>query len=156
VTVIEASRDRMRSRGQLLRVTTRATAVLLLSLMSATASTAAAAPPASHAKPCDEHTGSIRKLVRNARLIRGPVAKRLRFRLALFDLKHRSNLLSRATLPPPRDDDQAIQNDLPATQIAADPFIELRRLGLFVEVVDPHPFTRSSSPRSPRGPPAHA
>ena len=54
------------------------------------------------------------------------------------------------------DDDDAIQNDAPAANVAVELFLTLRQLGVFVEVLEQYPFTLHDSPRAPRGPPATA
>ena len=95
----------------------------------------------------------LKRLVHQSRLIRGPVAKR--FRLALFDLQHRTQKIGHAARSGARHDDQAIQNDAPATEIAIDPLSQPEPLGFFVETFHQAAFTVAFSPRAPRGPPTH-
>jgi hypothetical protein len=62
--------------------------------------------------------------------------------------------IARATETDDDDDGQAIQNDAPATPIAADLHVTvLTPLGLLVRPIDPRPHVPAFSPKSPRGPP---
>ncbi len=139
---------RFRHSIRLLNTVAAATMLWLLS----TAPSAAAPVDSARRLPRGSQVGlSIQKLVRQARLIRGPVARR--FRLALFDLTNRTHALGRLTLPAPRDEDQVIQNDATTAPLSVRPLLSLRRLGFFIDTVEQRAFTRSLSPRSPRGPP---
>jgi hypothetical protein len=104
----------------------KAASVLLLSILSASES-AAAAPP-HPGKPCDPHTTSIRRLIRQARSIGGPVARRVRKSLA--GLTPRTTHVERGIRPPAAEDSQAIQNDAPAAHVAASPVPTLQSLDL--------------------------
>jgi hypothetical protein len=147
----------------ILRLLTRAASIAFLLVVCPVVSDAAPVPPPPTTSAAATATSgdvarqkriSIRKLIRQTRLVRGPVARR--FRLALFDLAHRTHLLGRPSQAGARDDDQAIQNDAPATEISADLFVALQPLGLFIASIELDAFTVSFSPRSPRGPPAPA
>jgi hypothetical protein len=118
-----------------------------------------AVPPISSAaqrsapgKFCDSQTTSIRHLIRQARAVGGPLAKRLRHSAGIR-LSHPATRLQRTAHGGVRDEDQAIQNDAPVTSIETDLEIDLRPIGRFLESHASPVFTRASSPRSPRGPP---
>jgi hypothetical protein len=84
----------------------------------------------------------------------GPLAKpSVRVQAGLTDPMARLNRVSHRAVS---DDDEAIQDDAPAAHLATDPILELRPLGVFVDVFDRQPRTRAFSPRSPRGPPLPA
>jgi hypothetical protein len=131
----------------------KACGVLLLWLLSVSEGLASHAPRAT-AKACDPHTTSIRKLIRQARAVGGPVAKRVKKKLR--SVQRRTTHVERGRRPSASDDGQAIQNDAPVAHVIARPVPELRSLGLFVDILEQQPFTLFSSPQSPRGPPASA
>jgi hypothetical protein len=111
-----------------------------------------AAPRSARGKFCDSQTTSIRKLIRQARAVGGPLAKRLRHSNGIR-VSRPAPWLQRISHDGVRDEDQAIQNDAPAAPLAADLEIDLRPLGQFLEPQASRLFTRALSPRSPRGPP---
>src|SRR5262249_33410417 len=111
-----------------------------------------AAPRSERGKFCDSQTTSIRKLIRQARAVGGPLAKRLRH-TAGIRVSRPTPWLQRIAHEGVRDEDQAIQNDTPVAPLAADLEIDLRPLGQFLETQASPLFTRALSPRSPRGPP---
>jgi hypothetical protein len=130
---------------------------VLLWLLSLTASVAVAAPrPIAPRRPhlAQGHARvmDVRKLARHA----------ANFGTSLVRIhKVRASLVTRhahVQRDPRRnghaDDDDAIQNDAPAANVAVELFLTLRQLGVFVEVLEQQPFTLHDSPRSPRGPPA--
>ena len=137
-----------------LRTLTRAGGIALLGLLCA--STVHAAPAAARGAVgplCDPQTPTHRKLPRHPKSFGGPLADRSdSSRGVVKDFTARLQRGSRATLP---DDDVAIQNDAPATQIDADDcsIPSLRPLGLLIGSLDLRIETRAFSPRSPRGPP---
>jgi len=139
--------------SQIHRTLRTVSAVAVLWLLSVSISAAMPAPRASASKFCDAQTTSIRKLIRQARAVGGPLAKRLRPGIRL---NRQATWVQQGSRIGVHDDDQAIQNDAPAAQLAADPRIDLRPLGVFVDAQSPPLFTRSLSPRSPRGPPVGA
>ena len=147
-------RQKSSSRRQL--VTTAVAAGLFwLSVVSPGAAAPLESAAASDAQPARTRPFAfkLKKLVHQSRLVRGPVAKR--FRLALFDLQHRTQKVGHAARSGARDDDQAIQNDTPATEITIAPLSEPQPLGFFVETFHQAAFTVAFSPRAPRGPPTH-
>ena len=135
------------------RVLVRVGGILLLWLLSVSDGFAAA--PRAGVKPCDPQTQttSIRRLIRQAQLVGGPVAKRVQrtlFRVRLPRNSHLERTIHRGTTP----DDQAIQNDAPIAHTALPPVLSLERLGIFTDRLERLPFTPFASPQSPRGPPA--
>jgi hypothetical protein len=121
--------------------------VLLLWLASVSASAASPAPRLHHAATLC----AVRKLIRQARSLGGPLASRLR-RVSIR-VNQKPAWTTARTIAGSGEDEQAIQNDTLAAPFAADPYFELRPLGLFDATYDPRPLTRAFSPRSPRGPP---
>jgi hypothetical protein len=126
--------------------------ILLLWLLSV--ADGFAAPPRA-GKPCDPQaqTTSIRRLIRQAQLVGGPVAKRVRrslFRVRPPRTAHVERTIHRATTP----DEQAIQNDAPIAHAAIPPVLSLEPIGTFTDRLERLPFTPFASPQSPRGPPA--
>jgi hypothetical protein len=134
------------------RFLTRAASVLLLWLMAASES--AAAPLHSTARPCNPQTTSIRKLLRQARSVGGPVARRVR--QSLSGRTARSRHVARGVRAPATENGPAIQNDTPAAHASVNPVLALRALGIFVDRIERLPCTISTSPQSPRGPPVPA
>src|SRR5262249_11111454 len=135
----------------------RAGGVLLLSILATGTGYAAHAPRPARERVCDPRTEtlSIRKLVRQMKASGGPLAARhaRKSRLALTDRPvHFTHALRSSTY----DDDDAIQNDAPAATSAIDTVAKPRRFVVAVLEFVQEPFTISSSPRSPRGPPASA
>jgi len=135
----------------------RASCVVLFWLLSV--SLAQAAPTPDHratGAPCDEHSATLRKLIRHAKSFGGPLARRSQ--RALFGLTDVTARLQRAARANTDDDHAAIQNDAPAANIEADGRATptLRPLGLLVGPLDWHAPSRAFSPKSPRGPPIPA
>ena len=100
---------------------------------------------------------SPRKLARRVKSFGGPVARpSTRAAAGLSDL---TTFVKRATSAHRgAGDDEAIQNDAPAARIDGDETAapELRPLGVLHGAIARFPLTRTSSPRSPRGPPTAA
>lgn len=133
------------------RALTKACGILLLWLASVADGFAA---PRVVRQTCDPQTTSIRKLIRQARAVGGPVAKKVRTKFRTT--RPRSVHCERGIRPRLAEDGQAIQNDAPLAHAAAPVTLELRLVGLFVDRLERRPFTRTVSPRAPRGPPAAA
>jgi hypothetical protein len=135
----------------------RASCVVLFWLVSVSFAQAASAQGhrATGAR-CDEHSATLRKLIRHAKSFGGPLARRPQH--ALFGLTDVTARLQRAARANTDDDHAAIQNDAPAANIEADGRATptLRPLGLLVGPLDWHPRSRAFSPKSPRGPPIPA
>jgi len=135
----------------------RASCVVLFWLISV--SFAHAASTQGHrasATKCDEHSGTLKKLIRHAKSFGGPLARPPQ--RALFGLTDVTALLQRGARCDINNDDAAIQNDAPAANIDADGrnTPTLQPLGPLVGLLDWHPRTRTFSPKSPRGPPLTA
>jgi len=145
----------MHLRSMTLRGLMKVSGILLLWLLSV-ADGFAATPARAARETCDpQQTTSIRRLVRQAQLVGGPVAKRVR--RSLFRVRPRTAHVERTVhRPSATDESQAIQNDAPIAHTAVPPVLALRVLGIFADRLERLPFTPSSSPRSPRGPPAIA
>src|SRR5215471_7030821 len=93
------------------RLLMRVGGVLLLWLLSVSDSLAAH-PPGLAGKPCGPETTSIQRLIRQARLVGGPVAKRVG--RSLFRVRPRTAHVERGLhRPSSAEDTQAIQNDAP-------------------------------------------
>ena len=135
----------------------RASCVVLLWLLSASFAQAASAQGhRATVTKCDDHSTTLRKLIRHARSFGGPLATRpLR---ALFGLSDITVRLQRSARANTDDEHAAIQNDTPAANIDAEGRATptLQPLGLLVGPFDWRPRTRTFSPRSPRGPPVPA
>ena len=134
------------------RVLVRVGGILLLWLLSVSDGFAA---PLRAGKPCDPQTQttSIRRLVHQAQLVGGPVARRVRrtlFRVRLPRTAHVERGIHRAPTP----DEQAIQNDAPIAHTAVPPVLSLEPIGIFTDRLERLPFTPFAPPQSPRGPPA--
>ena len=128
--------------------------VVLCWLLSASFAEAASAPRRrAIAARCDEHSTTLRTLIRHAKSFGGPLATKPQ--RALFGLTDVAARLQRGVRANMDDDNAAIQNDVPAARIDADGRATptLQPLGLFVGPLDWRPRTRAFSPRSPRGPP---
>jgi hypothetical protein len=135
----------------------RASCVVLLWLLSV--SFAHAASTQGHrasATKCDEHSATLKKLIRHAKSFGGPLARPPQ--RALFGLTDVTARLQRGARGNMDNDDAAIQNDAPAANIDADDrnTPTLQPLGVLVGPLDRRPRTRTFSPRSPRGPPLTA
>jgi hypothetical protein len=135
----------------------RASCVVLFWLF--TTSLAQAASPQGHRPTgalCDEHSTTLRKLIRHSKSFGGPLARRPQ--RALFGLSDVTARLQRGARANMNDDDAVIQNDAPAANLDADgrDVPTLQALGLFVGALDRRPRTRTFSPKSPRGPPVPA
>jgi hypothetical protein len=134
----------------------RASCVVLFWLLSVPLAYAASTPAqrATDAK-CDEHSATLKKLIRHAKSFGGPLARPPQRAFGLSDLTARLHRAARASSD---DEHAAIQNDAPAANINADVQATptLQPLGLFVGPLDRHPRTRTFSPKSPRGPPLTA
>jgi hypothetical protein len=136
---------------------TRACWVVLLWLASASFAQAASAPGhRATGALCDEHSTTIRKLIRHARSFGGPLATRPE--RALFGLSDVTARLHRGAHASMNDDAAAIQNDAPAANFAPDcrAVPTLEPIGLLVGVLDRHLRTGAFFPKSPRGPPVSA
>ena len=135
----------------------RASCVVLFWLLSVPLAYAASTPEhrATDAK-CDEHSATLKKLIRHAKAFGGPLARPPQ--RALFGLSDITARLQRAARANTDDEHAAIQNDAPAANIIADVHATptLQPLGLLVGPLDWHPRTRTFSPKSPRGPPLTA
>jgi hypothetical protein len=132
----------------------RASCVVLVWLLSVSfAQAASAAGQQATGARCDEHSATLRKLIRHAKSFGGPLARRPQ--RALFGLTDVAARLQRCARANTDDDHAAIQNDAPAANVDADgrPTPTLQPLGVFVGPLDWRPRTRAFSPRSPRGPP---
>jgi hypothetical protein len=144
----------MRGFSSPMRLVMHASTVVLLWLLSV--SLAQAASNQDHRASgalCDEHSATIRKLIRHTKSFGGPLARRPQ--RALFGLSDVTARLQRGTRADTSDDDWAIQNDAPAASIVADrgAVPSLGPLGVLVGSCDRRPRTRAFSPKSPRGPP---
>jgi len=139
------------------RMLMRASCVVLFWLLSVSLAQAAATQGLRSAgAPCDEHSTTLRKLIRHSKSFGGPLAKPAQ--RALFGLSDVTARLQRGARADMNDDDAAIQNDAPAANIDADrgAVPALQPLGVLVGSFDRHAPTRAFSPKSPRGPPAPA
>jgi hypothetical protein len=135
----------------------RASCVVLFWLLSV--SFAQAASTQGHratATKCDEHSATLKKLIRHAKSFGGPLARPPQ--RAVFGLTDINARLQRGARGNMDNDDAAIQNDAPAANIDVDGrnTPTLRPLGPLVGPLDCRPRTRTFSPRSPRGPPLTA
>jgi hypothetical protein len=135
----------------------RASCVVLFLLLSVSFAHAASTPEhrATDAK-CDEHSATLKKLIRHAKSFGGPLARPQQ--RPLFGLTDITARLQRAPRANTDDEHAAIQNDAPAANINADVRATptLQPLGLLVGPLDGQPRTRTFSPKSPRGPPLTA
>jgi hypothetical protein len=97
----------------------RASCVVLLWLLSVSFAHAATTQgQRASATKCDEHSATLKKLIRHARSFGGPLAKPpQRALFGLPDVNARS--AARALGDLENDDDRAIQNDAPAANIDA-------------------------------------
>jgi hypothetical protein len=135
----------------------KASCVVLFWLLSVSLAQAAATQgQRSPGAPCDEHSTTLRKLIRHSKSFGGPLAKPAQ--RALFGLSDVTARLQRGACADMNDDDAAIQNDAPAANIDADrgAVPALQPLGVLVGSFDRHPASRAFSPKSPRGPPVPA
>ena len=135
------------------RVLVRVGGILLLWILSVSDGFAAT-PRRTSGRPCDPQTQttSIRRFIRQAQLVGGPVAKRVR--RSLFRVRPRAAHVERTVHRPTPPDEQAIQNDAPVAHTAVPPVLSLEPLGLFIDRLERLPFTPFASPRAPRGPPS--
>jgi hypothetical protein len=139
------------------RMLMRASCVVLFWLLSVSFAQAASMPaPRATAPKCDEHSATLKKLIRHAKSFGGPLARPPQ--RTLFGLSDITARLQRAARANTDDEHAAIQNDTPAANIDADVRATptLQPLGLLVGPLDWHPRTRTFSPKSPRGPPLTA
>jgi hypothetical protein len=135
----------------------KASSVVLLWLLSVSFAQAASTQgQRASGAPCDEHSTTIRKLIRHTKSFGGPLARRPQ--RALFGLSDVTARFQRGTRANMDDDDAAIQNDAPAASIDAElrAVPSLQPLGLLDGSFDRLPHTRTFSPKSPRGPPLPA
>ena len=135
----------------------RASCVILFWLLSVSFAHAASTQGyRASATKCDEHSATLKKLIRHAKSFGGPLARPPQ--RALFGLTDITARLQRGARGNMDNDDAAIQNDAPAANVDADgrntPTLQL--LGLLVGPLDWHPRTPTFSPKSPRGPPLTA
>ena len=105
---------------------------------------------------CDEHSTTLRKLIRHSKSFGGPLARRPQ--RALFGLSDVTARLQRGARADVDEGEAAIQNDAPAANLDADcgTTPSLHPLGLLVGSLDRRPRTRAFTPKSPRGPPLAA
>jgi len=139
------------------RMLMRASCVVLFWLLSVSLAQAAATQGLRSAgAPCDEHSTTLRKLIRHSKSFGGPLARPAQ--RALFGLSDVTARLQRGARADMNDDDAAIQNDAPAARIEIDgrPIPALRPLGVLLGSFDRRLCTHPFSPRSPRGPPTSA
>ena len=147
----------MRFNSSPARMLMRASCLLLFWLLSPSLAQAATTQ-GQHASGalCDEHSTTLRKLIRYSKSYGGPLAKRPhRALFGLSDVTARVQCGARADM---NDDDAAIQNDAQAANIDADQGVgpTLHPLGLLIGPLDQHPHTPTFTPKSPRGPPSAA
>jgi hypothetical protein len=140
-----------------MRMLMRASWVVLLWLLSVSLAQAASTP--GHRATgviCDEHSATLRKLIRHMKSFGGPLARRPQ--PALFGLSDVTARLQRGTRADADGGDAAIQNDAPDASIDTDgrAVPTLQPLDLLVGSLDRRPRTRAFSPKSPRGPPVPA
>jgi hypothetical protein len=132
----------------------KAATVAVLAILCASTAEAARGPRRARARStCDPATTEIRHLPRVPKTYGGPVAK-LSDRV-LAGLVDPMTRMERVVLSDDQDDDEAIQNDVPAAHTDADEqaIPVLTPIGQFIGPLDAHLNTRNSSPKSPRGPP---
>src|ERR1043165_9761205 len=96
------------------RALTKACGIVLLWLVSVADGFAA---PRVVRQTCDPQSASIRKLIRQARAVGGPVAKKVRTKLRTT--RPRNAHLERGIRARPAEDSQAIQNDAPVAHASA-------------------------------------
>jgi len=111
--------------------------------------------PRSTGALCDEHSTTLRKLIRHAKSFGGPLKRPQR---ALFGLTDVTARLQRGARADMTDDNAAIQNDAQAANVDGDSGATptLHPLGLLDSALDRHPSTHTFTPKSPRGPPIAA
>jgi hypothetical protein len=132
----------------------KAGTAVLLWLLSVSVSSAAHTPRHLTRRLCDPQRTSLRQLPRKPVSYGGPLMRpSVRVLAGLSDPMARMTRVTRQALS---DDEEAIQNDAPAAHLVVDLILELRPLGLFVDVFDQRPRTGTFSPRAPRGPPLPA
>ena len=147
----------MRFNSSPARMLMRASCLLLFWLFSPSLAQAAVTQgQRSSGALCDEHSTTLKKLIRYSKSYGGPLAKRPQ--RALFGLSDVTARIQRGGTADMNDDDAAIQNDAPAANIDADEGADptLHPLGLLIGPGDQHPRTPAFTPKSPRGPPATA
>lgn len=135
----------------------RASCIVLFWLLSVSLAQAAATQGhRATATKCDEHSATLKKLIRHAKSFGGPLARPPQ--RALFGLSDITARLHRAGRANSDDEHAAIQNDAPAANIDAElrATPTLQPLGLLAGPLDWHLSTRTFSPKSPRGPPLTA
>ena len=145
----------MRFNSSHVRMLMRASCVVLFWLLSPSLAQAAATQgQRSSGVLCDEHSTTLRKLIRYSKSYGGPLAKRPH--RALFGLSDVTARVQRGACADMSDDDAAIQNDAQAVNIDAEEGAgpTLHPLGLLVGPLDQHPRTPAFTPKSPRGPPS--
>jgi hypothetical protein len=132
--------------------------IVLLWLVALTTSAAVAAPrpinPRSHVAHGHARAMDVKTLARHAASVGTSLVRIHKVRPSL--VTRRAHFHRDLRRNGHADDDDAIQNDAPAANVAVELFLALRQLGVFVEVLEQQPFTLHESPRSPRGPPATA
>src|SRR5262245_23109809 len=147
----------MRPSVPLLRSPLQAICIAVLSLLAASAASAAPAPGNWGNRVCNSEQTTLKKLLRHPKSYGGPLATRVPNRRQGLgsDLSAHMRPAKRTSLGAGA---VAIQNDAPAARADGDHdhLASLRPLGFLVGSVDSHPRTRAFSPRSPRGPPAAA
>jgi len=138
------------------RMLMRASCIVLIWLLSVSFAQAASTQGRrANGALCDEHSTTIKKLIRHTKSFGGPLARRPQ--RALFGLSDVTARLHRGSRANMDDDDAAIQN-APAASTDADlrAARSLQPIGLLDGSFDRRPPTRAFSPKSPRGPPLPA
>jgi hypothetical protein len=135
------------------RTLTVASSVVLFWLLSVCVVDAAATRHRKAGPICDPQTTTVQKLPRHPKSFGGPL-RTLSYRV-LAGLIHTASQMRRATHADLDGDEAAIQNDAPAAHVDAEDCAtpELRPLGVLIGSLDLRLYTRTFSPRSPRGPP---
>ena len=143
-------------KNPLLRLLSKAGSVALLCVLAASFTGADPAPQTSTSSSAGPaQTNALRRLVREARSLRGPLAKK---RLRGFGIRRhpRPSGIQRNIPRLSHADDQAIQDDTPAAESKADPQIALQAVGTFTPGAESPSSVHVLSPRTPRGPPIAA
>jgi hypothetical protein len=136
----------------------RASGALAVLLLCGSITYAASAGPrrAGIHRACFEQTSGIRKIPRHQKSLGGPLAQpSMHLPAGLIDL---TTIVKRGLRANLADDDEAIQNDVPAARIEVDQRLvaPLLSLGVLQGSFDRRLSTHTFSPRSPRGPPTSA
>src|ERR1041384_278058 len=137
----------MRLLSPIVRMSMRASAIFVLALFAASSAEAAHTRHTKAQRLCSPQTTTLTQLKRQPHKFGGPVAPPSQ--RVLIGLTDPTTRIARATETDNNDNDQAIQNDAPATSIAADLHVTvLTPLGLLVGSVDARPRVPAFSPKS--------